>query len=231
MSKQKKQHTEDEVLVDVTQSLSKAERFFEENRKSITFIAVALFVIVGGYFAYLYLYQTPREKEAQDSIFTAQNYFEQDSLRLALNGDGQNYGFIDIADEYSGTKAGNLANYYAGISYLNRGEFENAIDYLDRFDSDDPILSVIATGSIGDAFMELDQPKEALEYYERAVSGESNEFVVPFYLKKAAVVAEELGDYAKALKFYKRIKKDFSDAQEATDIDKFIAHAETKMNK
>lgn len=231
MSKQTKQHTEDEVLVDVTQSLSKAEHFFEENRKSITFIAVALFVIVGGYYAYLYLYQTPREKEAQEFIFSAQNYFEQDSLRLALNGDGQNYGFLDIADEYSGTKAGNLANYYAGISYLNRGEFENAIEYLDKFSSDDPILSVIATGAIGDAFLELGQPGEALDYYQRATSGESNEFVVPFYLKKAGLVAEEQGDLNKASKFYTRIKKDFKDSQEGSDIDKFIARVETKMNK
>ena len=231
MSKQKKQHTEDEVLVDVTQSLSKAEHFFEENRKSITFIAAALFVIVGGYFAYLYLYQTPRENEAQEYIFNAQNYFEQDSLRLALNGDGQNHGFLDIADEYSGTKAGNLANYYAGISYLNRGEFENAIEYLDKFSSDDPILSVIATGAIGDAFMELGQPGEALEYYQRATSGESNEFVVPFYLKKAGMVAEEQGEFKKALKCYTRIKNDFKDSQEASGIDKFIARVETKMNK
>lgn len=231
MSKQKKQHTEDEVLVDVGQSLSSAEHFFEENRKSITFIAVALFVIVGGYFAYLYLYQTPREKEAQEYIFAAQNYFEQDDLTKALEGDGQNYGFIDIANDYSGTKAGNLANYYAGISYLNNGEFENAIEYLDNFSSDDPILSVIATGSIGDAFMELGQPSEALDYYQRATSGESNEFVVPFYLKKAGMVAEELGEYNKANKFYTRIKKEFKDSQEGSGIDKFIARVETKMNK
>lgn len=231
MSKQKKQHTEDEVLVDVGQSLSSAEHFFEENRKSITFIAVALFVIVGGYFAYLYLYQTPREKEAQEYIFAAQNYFEQDDLTKALEGDGQNYGFIDIANDYSGTKAGNLANYYAGISYLNNGEFENAIEYLDNFSSDDPILSVIATGSIGDAFMELGQPADALDYYQRATSGESNEFVVPFYLKKAGLVAEELGEYNKANKFYTRIKKEFKDSQEGSGIDKFIARVETKMNK
>lgn len=231
MSKQKKDHSEEEVLVDVGQSLSKAEHFFEENRKSITFIAVALFVIVGGYFAYLHLYQNPREVEAQDSIFSAQNYFEQDSLRLALKGDGQNYGFIDVAEEYSGTKAGNLANYYAGISYLNSGDYKNAIEYLDRFDSDDEILSVIATGAIGDAFVELNQPEEALDYYERATSGESNEFVVPFYLKKAGLIAEEQGDFKKAAKFYNRIKKDFSKSQEASDIDKFIARAEAKTNK
>lgn len=231
MAKQKKQQQEDEVLVDVGQSLSKVEHFFEENRKSITVIIVGLFVIVGGYFAYLYLYQNPRETEAQEEIFTAQRYFEQDSLKLALNGDGSNYGFIDIADNYSGTKAGNLANYYAGVSYLNLGQYENAIEYLDKFSSDDPVLSVIAQGSIGDAFLELDQPEEALDYYRRAVSGEENGFVVPFYLKKAGLVAEEQGDLADAKNYFTRIKKEFKDSQEASDVDKYIARIEVKMNK
>ncbi len=226
----KKDQEKDEVLLDVGQSLSSAEKFFEENRKSITVIAVALFVIVGGYFAYLYLYQQPRETEAQEEIFWAQQYFEQDSLRLALNGDGQHYGFVDIADEFSGTKAGNLASYYAGISYLNQGEYENAIEYLDDFDGDDPIFEVVAQGAIGDAFWELDQPEEALDYYKRATSGEENDFVVPFYLKKAGMAAESLGDYNQALKFYRRIEEDFPKSQEASDIMKFIAFAEAAQD-
>jgi tetratricopeptide (TPR) repeat protein len=228
MAKQKKNKGEEEVLVDVTQTLSGAEKFFEENRKSITVIFVALFVIVGGYFAYLYLYQQPREAEAQQEIFWAQQYFEQDSLNLALRGDGEHYGFLDIADEYSGTKAGNLANYYAGVCYLNQGDYEKAIALLDEFDSNDPILSVIAEGAIGDAFLELEQPKEALEYYKRAVSGESNNFIVPFYLMKAGMLAESNGDHKAALNFYQRIQHDFPDSQEATNIEKYIARVEAK---
>ena len=226
MAKQNK--TEEEVLVDVTGSITKAEKFFEENRKSITVIFVALFVLVGGYFAYLYFYLQPREQEAQQEIFWAQQYFEQDSLRLALRGDGEHYGFLDVADEYSGTKAGNLANYYAGVCYLNQGEYEKAISLLDEFDSNDPILSVIAEGAIGDAFLELDQPKEALEYYKRAVSGQENAFIVPFYLLKAGMLAEQNGDLKAALSFYKRIKKDFPDSREANEIEKFISRVEAK---
>lgn len=223
-----RQNKEEEILVDVTGSITKAEKFFEENRKSITVIFVSLFVIVGGYFAYLYFYLQPREQEAQQEIFWAQQYFEQDSLRLALRGDGQHYGFLDVADEYSGTKAGNMANYYAGICYLNQGEFEKSIALLDEFDSNDPILSVIAEGAIGDAFLELEQPKEALEYYKRAVSGQENSFIVPFYLLKAGMLAEQNGDLKAALGFYKRIKKDFPDSREANEIDKYIARAEAK---
>ncbi len=230
MAKQKKHKEEDEVLVDVGQSLSKVEHFFEENRKSISVIMVSLFVIVGGYFAYLHLYQMPRETEAQEYIYNAQNYFELDSLNLAINGDGTAYGFLDIADEYSGTKAGNLANYYAGISYLNLGQFENAIEYLDKFDGDDEILSVVSVGSIGDAFLELNQPKEALEYYKKATSSSDNSFVVPFYLKKAGILAEQEGDLKASAKYFERIKKEFKDSREASDIEKYIARVEAKIN-
>ncbi|HCQ16337.1 MAG TPA: hypothetical protein DIU20_08755, partial [Cryomorphaceae bacterium] len=173
--------------------------------------------------------QEPRENEALEEIYTAQSYFEQDSLQLALNGDGQHLGFIDVAAEYSGTKAGNLANYYAGISYLNTGKYEDAIEYLDDFESDDPVFSVIATGSIGDAFLELGQPQEALDYYDRAVSGESNNLVVPFYLKKAGILAEEQGDLKKSKEYFTRIQKDFKDSQQAADIEKFIARVEAKI--
>ncbi len=231
MAKQKNKPQNDEVLVDVSQKLSSAEKFFEENRKSITVIAVALFAIVGGYFAYLYFYQQPREKEAQEEIFFAQMYMEQDSLRLALQGDGQHYGFVEIAEQYEGTKAGNLANYYAGVSFLNRGEYQRAIEYLDEFDSDDEVYSVLATGAIGDAFLELNQPEEALEYYNRAVSGEENGSVVPFILMKAGLLAEQQGEYKDALSYFSRIKDEFKDSPQAVDIEKYIARAEAQNQK
>ncbi len=229
MAKQNKNQQEDEVLVDVGQSISKVEAFFEENSKSVTLIVGALIVVVAGYFAYTNWYQLPRENDAKDEIYHAQEYFEQDSLKLALNGDGTYLGFIDVAEDYSGTKAGNMAHYYAGISYLNLGEFQNAIEHLDNFSSNHPIYSVIAKGAIGDAFLELDQPSDALDYYKRAVSGESNQFVVPFYLKKAAVVAQSEGDFKLALKYYKRIETEFGESNEASDIAKFIALAEAKL--
>jgi tetratricopeptide (TPR) repeat protein len=174
--------------------------------------------------------QKPQEAEAQEMIFMAQKYFEQDSLRLALNGDGPNMGFIDIADEYGSTKAGNLANYYAGVCYLNMGDFENAIVYLDEFNGKDEILSVVAKGAIGDAFLELNQPEEALEYYTKASKVNKNEFVIPIYLQKAAQTAEILNDYNAALGFYKRIKNEFPESREASDIDKQIAYVEKKLN-
>ncbi len=218
-----------EVLENVEQSLTKAEIFFEKNKNPLlvgTGVVVALVLAFYGYTKY---FVEPLEAEAQKEVFMAQKYFEQDSLKLALNGNGNDMGFLDIAEEYSSTKIGNLANYYAGVCYLNLGQFENAIEYLDKFDGNDEVLSVISVGAIGDAFLELNQAEEALDYYTKATKVNNNEFVIPIYLMKAAQTAEILKDYKAALGFYTRLKKDFSESPEAKDVDKNIAFAETKL--
>lgn len=225
----KKNNQEDEVLVDVTQSISKVESFFEENGKAISTAAIAVFAIVAGYIGYVKFYQEPLETEAQEMIYHAQHWYEVDSFSQAINGMGDKLGFLDVAADYSSTNAGNMANYYAGISYLRLGEYENAIRLLDEFHTDEPVLSVIAKGSIGDAFMELKQMDEALEYYESAVSVNSNDFVVPFYLLKAGLTAELSGDNASALKFFNRIKSEFPDSRQGLDIDRYIGRIEAKM--
>jgi tetratricopeptide (TPR) repeat protein len=219
---------DDEVLIDVTQSISKVEKFFEENGKALSAAAIGLFVIVGGYIAFLKFYQEPRELDAQNEIYHAQQLFEADSLKQAVEGFAGNAGFLTVAADYSGTKAGEMANYYAGISYLRLGEYENAIRLLDDFSTDDPILGVIAEGSIGDAFLELNQLEEAMDYYKKATSVNSNDFVVPFYLLKAGMLAETMDKNEDALKFYQTIKGDFPDARQAADIDRYIARVNAK---
>jgi len=225
----KKNKQDDEVLYDVTQSISSVERFFEENGKALSTAAIALFVIVGGYIAYLKFYQEPRELEAQNEIYHAQQLFEADSLRQAVEGFNGHPGFLTLAADYSGTKAGELANYYAGISYLRLGEYDNAIRLLDDFSTDDPILGVVAKGSIGDAFLELNQSEEALDYYEKAIAVNSNDFVVPFYLLKAGMLAENLAKNEAALKFYQRIKSEFPDSRQAADIERYTARVKAKI--
>ena len=230
MAKKQQKDQATEVLENVETSLNRAEEFIESNRNPLLIGLGVVVALALAYFGYTKYIAEPLELEAQQEIFMAQKYFEQDSLNLALNGvTGQNMGFIDIADEYSSTKAGNLANYYAGICYLQLGQHAEAIEYLDAFSSSDEVLSVVAKGAIGDAFLELNQPEEALEYYTAATKINGNDFAVPIYLNKAAKTAEILNDYKQALALYKRIKSDFPDSQEAADADKNIAYAETKL--
>ena len=172
-----------------------------------------------------------------NEMFKAQQYFdeavngtEKDSLfNMALNGGEGKFGMLDIVDEYSGTPAANLANYYAGMSYLNLKDYPNAIKYLSEFKSDDLMLNPIAKGAIGDAFVQINQPNDALEYYEKAVSASTNDFTTPLYLSKAGKLALSLDKNDIALKFFERIKSDFSTSTEATNIDVYIAKAKAKL--
>jgi len=158
----------------------------------------------------------------------AEIYFQQDSLSKALNGDGNYLGFLDVADQYGLTKAGNLASYYAGISYLRMGDFQSAIDFLKDFDGDDLVVEPLALGAIGDAYMELNETGKAIDYYFDAADASNNELTAPLFLMKAGRASEVEGDYRRALEAYKRIKAEFPRSFEGVQIDKYISLAEAK---
>lgn len=221
----KKIDNTEEKIHAVEEALSKSEQFIEKHQKTIYIIIGAILVIGFGIYGVKKLYLEPRENEAQEQMFMAQRYFESDSLDKALNGDATFSGFIGIIDEYSRTKAANLSNYYVGIIYLKKGKFQEAIDYLKKFDSDDEIIGPMATGALGDAYLELGNKEEALSYYEKAASKKDNELTAPMYLMRAAFVCEELGKKEKAVELYTKIKKEHPKSQEAVDIDKYIERA------
>lgn len=224
MSKETTESTE--PIVDVQEVYSKTENFIDNNKKRLSLLLLAIIVVVGGYMAYKKLIIAPMEIEAQSAMFMAEKYFEQDSLQLAINGDGQNYGFIDIVDEYSGTKSANLAHYYLGICYRNTGEFEYAIDELKSFSSDDIMISAVALGAIGDCYMELNDVDNAISYYEKAAAHNENNLTSPAYLFKAGLAYEDLQDFAAAEKKYLAIKENYPDSREAQTIEKYIARVE-----
>ena len=223
----KKQDQNEELIVDVEEVYSKTETFVNENRNILSGIIIAIVVLVGGYFAYSNFYLAPLQEEAQQEMFMAEKYFNMDSLNKAVYGDGTYLGFIGITDEYGSTKAGNLANYYLGISYLKMGQFEAAIQSLNDFDSDDEMLGTIAIGAMGDAYMELGDLNKAASHYEKAANRKENDFTTPLYLLKAGKTYELIGDYAEAVSHYKTIKEDYRKSAEAGDIDKYIARAES----
>ncbi len=227
----KKIDTTEEKIHAVEEALSKSEKFIEKNQKILTIIIGSAVVIVLGIFAFQKLYIAPREKSAQSQMFAAQRYFEQDSLNKALNGDGQNLGFLDIIDEFSMTKASNLAKYYTGIIYLKQGKFQDAITYLEKFDSDDEFAQPMATGGIGDAYMELGEKEKALDYYLKASDQAVNDLTSPIYLMRAAFIYEDLGKYDKAVELYEKIQKEHTKSNEARDIDKYIEQAKAKITK
>ncbi len=227
----KKKQTEDEVIVDIGGSYNKAEKFIENNKQMITAVIVGIIVIVGGYFGYIKMYLDPLQMDAEEQIWKAQSYLDKDSLDLAMFGDGNYMGFEEIASEFSGTRAGDLANYYMGVISLRKGEFDLAIDYLDSYSGNDIMLSAIALGAIGDANMELDDAGKALDYYIKAARKNPNDFTSAIYLMKAGKVAEALEDYSDAVGLYEEIKKNYPDTKEGREVGKYLARAKTLASK
>lgn len=230
MAKQNVQKDE-ERLESIESTLGKTEMFIENNKKTITTVVVALIIIVLAVFGVKKYYMEPREQEAQTAIFRAEQLFGNDDFATALNGDGNNMGFIDVINEYGGTKTANLAKYYAGICYLNTGDFANAVKYLGEFNGKDQIVKPLATGAMGDAYMELGNVAEAAKCYEKAAKESKNTFTSPMMLLKAGYAYEMVEDYQKALEMYKLIKSDYINSNEGFNIEKNIAYIETKLGK
>jgi TolA-binding protein len=218
-------HTEDnpELIVDLEETVSKTEQYIEENKNSLTIIVSVIVGIIAIYFGYTNMYLAPMEQEAKENMWKAEQYFEADSFNLALNGDGNQFGFLQIIDNYGASSSGNLANYYAGVSYLKLGQYQTAIDYLSSFDGSDKIVGPVATGAIGDAYMELGNTSDALNQYKAAANQSDNNFTSPMFLMKAGFAAEQLGQKDDAIAMYKKIQKNYPASTESRNIEKYLA--------
>ncbi len=229
------QSTTAEVFNTLDETASRSEKWVEKNQKIIFGGLIAIAVVILGYLAYNSYVVEPKEIEAADELAYPKRYFEQaqnttvavDSLyNLSLNGADGKYGLIDIVDNYGSTKAGNLAKYMSGIAYLKTGDYENAIKYLNDFSSDDEILGALALGNIGDAFTEINQPKDALKYYVDAANYKDNNFTSPLFLFKAGNTAMALEKFDKAEDYFTKIKNDYSKSDEARNINIYIQRAQ-----
>jgi tetratricopeptide (TPR) repeat protein len=202
----KKKTTQEDNLQELESALTKTEQFIEDNQKVITYVVGAIIIVVAGFLAANKFYLQPKEKEALSQMFMAESYFEKDSFNLAINGDGNYLGFLDIIEDYGITKSANLASYYTGISYLHLGQYEDAIDYLKDFKTDDLLLAPVKEGAIGDAMLELGNDEDALKQYKKAYSATENELTTPVYKMKAAKLLESMNELEEALKLLEEIK-------------------------
>ena len=229
-----KDSTTAEVFSKLDETASMTEDWVAKNQKIIIGLVAAAAIITIGYLAYQRFIAAPKQEDAANEMFLAQQNFQKatdgvasDSLyKLSLNGSEGKFGFLKIADEYSGTDAGNLANYYAGIAYLNTGKYTEAIDYLKKFKSDDIVLGALAEGAIGDAYSQKNQAKEALDSYVKAANMNKNDFTTPRFLLKAGKTALALGNKSDALKYFTDIKDNYDGSPEGASIDVLIGSAQ-----
>lgn len=193
--------------------LSRTEEFVAQNKNAVLGVAIVLALLVAGFFGYKY-YKNTQDQQAQSSMFQAIHYFESDSLDRALNGDGNNPGFLDIIDEYGISDAANLAHFYSGVAYLKQGKYKLAILYLEDFNADDLLVQARAYSLIGDAHMEQENYQNAVSFYEKAADYKSNEFFTPRYLMKAALAYEKMDNINAAVDIYNEIIEKYWNADE-----------------
>ena len=222
MAEQKKANE----ALNVEEALSQSEAFLIKNKKAIIGAVVAVIIIVAGIVMYKNLYAEPREEKAQAALFKGQEYFEADLYEQALNGDSIGFaGFAKIADEYSGTKAANLAKAYMGICYAHLGLYEAAVKALDSFSGKDQMIAPAMKGAMGNCYAQLGQLDKAASMLLSAADEADNNSLSPIYLQQAGEILVKQGKYDDAIKAYTKIKDKYFRSYQSMDIDKYIEQA------
>ena len=219
----KKNHHES---LNVEEALSVSEAFIVKHKTAIIGFVAGVIILVAGALAYKHLYAEPREEKAQAAIFKGQEYFEQDAYDMALNGDSLGYqGFLNIADQFSGTSTANLAKAYAGICYKNLGKYDEALKQLESFDGDDQMVAPAILGATGNCYAELGQLDKASSILLKAADEADNNTLSPIFLMQAGEILVKQGKFDDAVTAYTKIKDKYFQSYQAMDIDKYIERA------
>jgi TolA-binding protein len=216
LEKDKKNPEPVEKKTDPSQNLvTQTEDFFENPKnRNVVFIGLgAVALLIAGFFGFNY-YKSTQNVEAQNLMSPAVFQYEADSLKKALNGSGANEGLQTIAEDYSLTDAGNLADFYVGAAHLKEGRFDEAIEFLKKFKSNDLLVQARAYSLIGDAYLEKDELSDAIRYYKLASEYKANKFTTPPYLMKLALAQEKNKDLDAAMGTYEKIISEYSDSME-----------------
>lgn len=222
MAEQKNQNEH----LNVEDALTQSEAFLIKYKNAIIGVVVALIVIITGVVMYNNLYAEPREEKAQAALFKGQEYFEQDAFEQALNGDSIAYtGFLKVADEYSGTKAANLAKAYAGICYAKLGKYEEAVKMLNDFDGDDQMVSPAMLSATGNCYAQLNQLDKAAATLLDAAKKADNNTLSPIFLMQAGEILVKQGKLDDAIQAYTQIKEKYFQSYQAMNVDKYIEQA------
>ena len=212
--------------LNVEDALTQSEAFLIKNKKAIIGAIAAVIIVVAGVVMYKNLYAAPREEKAQAALFKGQEYFEADAYEQVLNGDSIGFaGFIKVANEYSGTKAANLAKAYIGICYAQLGKYEEAAKALDSFDGNDKMVAPAMKGAMGNCYAQLGQLDKAASLLLKAADEADSNSLSPIYLQQAGEILVKQGKYDEAIKAYTTIKEKYFRSYQAMDIDKYIEQA------
>lgn len=183
---------------------TQTENFFEKHSKMVVIAMITIFVLAAVVFGYKKLISEPRMNAAQEMLYKAQYNFEQQNsdVALALNGDENTPGFVQVIEQYGNTPAGNLAHLYAAACSIRLGDFEAAEGYIVKFKNvkgiPGEIVNAMAAGLKGDIAVEKGDNAAAAAAFEAAAKVSDNNYTTPLYLRKAAQAYRAAGNEAKA---------------------------------
>ena len=220
---------ETEELKAVQHFAEKIEHFVEKNKQAVS-IGTGVFVVLIAAALFIFLKWLPeRDLNAKRAVFQAESAFQADSFNLALNGNVEFKGFLDVQKKFSWTKTANLCNMYIGLCYLNTGKYAEAVTYLDKFSTSDPVLGATKLNALGDAYAEQNKTADAEKYYEKAANFSDNEGFTPFYLVKLGLYLESQKKYKEAIEKYTIVKEKYPRSEEGRNIEKYIARASAQQ--
>jgi tetratricopeptide (TPR) repeat protein len=225
MAKRKERNPVEEAPLEVQEVTGKRSFNIEDYQQYIVYALAGVALIIAGWWMYQNFVVKPKNKEAMSAMWQAQVQFERDSFQMALENPGGGYdGFLGIIDNYSGTKAANLAKYYAGVCYMQMGQFDQAIEYMEGFKPGDDLLPIMKNGIMGDCYSEQGDYDAAVKYYKKAVDAGNNELLQAMYLKKLGLLYDFQGNKEEAVAAFERYKKEFADpsSNDWREIDKYI---------
>ena len=228
--------TEQQGAVELSETLNKSEAFFLKYKKPILIAVAAIIVIVLGCILVKNYVLEPREQEASTVLAKGQEYFNTQQYDKALKGDGAGFtGLINVANDFSSTDAGNLANLYIGLCYAHqqKPDWKKALEYVEKFDTNDDMeISPASQMALGDIYANNDQLDKAVDCFKNAAQmadkqaeENTNLSIAPLALKKAGIILESQNKKAEALEIYKDIKKKYVNSAAFQDIDKYIERA------
>ena len=212
----------------VVEAVSKTEQFFQQNGKNVVIALVVVVLLVVGGYLYKSLVIDNNEQKASEMIVEAQDRFagENPDFALALNGDENGAGFLEVAEQYGSTAAGNIANHYAGICYLRLGDLENAEKYLAQYDAVDELAGEVVNaqnlGLRGDIAVEKGEYEAAANLYDKAVKASANLYTAPLYTYKQILVFAALGKKAEAEQALKALQANYPTATETREAEKVV---------
>jgi len=211
------------------EALTRSEQFFENNKKTIFGILIAVIVIIAGAMLYKTKVAEPREIKAAEAIFPGETYFTNGDYTTALNGDAYGFeGFESLAGQYRSTKAGKLAYLYAGLCYAQLDSMEVAEKYLSKFDGKDQMVGPAALGALANCYATAGNVSKAAATFEKAAKKADNNLLSPYYLFQAALMYESLDKKAQALKLYNQIKVKYPESNEGIEAEKYITRLTSK---